>query len=350
MIIVNSPGSWSEMYPMLQHASWHGFTITDLVFPSFLFAVGNSLAFISNKSIDSTDRVFWKKTLKRFGTIFVIGLLLHGFPFINFETGKLISLDTFRIMGVLQRIALCYLISSVIIHFTSRRTIVFVSISILLMYWAILFIFGNGPDPYSIAGYAGNNIDFLLLGKSHLYTGEGIPFDPEGLLSTIPAVVNVLGGYLAGEFIRKKGATSETIKKLLLIGTRLILIGLLWHGLLPINKKIWTSSFVSLTIGLDLLILTGLIGILEIQRFSTWSYFFVVFGRNPLIIYILSNVLITLLYSISIENESMYTFIYHSFAEWMNPKTASLLVSVLFMLWCWSIGFWMDRKKIYIRV
>ncbi len=350
MIIVNSPGSWSDVYPVLLHAPWHGFTLTDLVFPSFLFAVGNSLAFTRNKDIDAGDRTFWKKTLKRFFLIFLIGLLLNWFPFINFETGTLLPVDTLRIMGVLQRIALCYLIAVVIVHYVSRRKIVFLSISMLLIYWAILFFFGYSPDPYSITGYTGNNLDFLILGKKHLYTGEGIPFDPEGLLSTLPAVVNVLGGYLAGEFIRKNGTNTATLKRLLFVGAGLLLIALVWHGLFPINKKIWTSSFVSLTVGFDLVILAILIGILEVQKFSKWSYFFVVFGRNPLTIYILSNVLITLLYSISFKNGSLYVLIYQALSKGTPPKTASLLFALLFMLGCWLIGFWMDRRKIYIRV
>lgn len=348
MIVVNSPGSWSDIYPMLEHASWHGFTLTDLVFPSFLFAVGNSLAF--TRKNDTGDQVFWKKTLKRFVLIFLIGLLLHWFPFVNIGTGELISLDTLRIMGVLQRIALCYLIAAVIIHYATKQMIIIISVLILLLYWAILYFFAQTPDPYSITGFSGNTLDFLLIGKNHLYTGEGVPFDPEGLLSTLPASINVLGGYLAGEFIRRKGATASTLKKLLLTATGLILIGLVWHGLFPINKKIWTSSFVSLTLGFDLVILAILIGTIEIQKFSKWSYFFVVFGRNPLAIYILSNMLIVFLYSIRFESDSVYAITYHTFAEWLPAKAASLLFAVLFMLLCWMIGLWMDRKKIYLRV
>lgn len=350
MIIVNSPGSWSEMYPFLRHASWHGFTITDLVFPSFLFAVGNALAFVKRSNVDFSDQTFWTRTLKRFFLIFFIGLLIHWFPFINFETGELISLDTLRIMGILQRIALCYLIAAILIHFSSTRVVTIASISILLIYWAILYFFGLNSDPYSITGYVGNSFDLFLFGENHLYTGEGIPFDPEGLLSTLPATVNVLAGYLAGEFIRRKGTSIETVKKLLLVVAGLILVGLLWHSIFPINKKIWTSSFVSLTVGLDLVILSFLIGIIEIQKISNWSYFFVVFGRNPLAIYILSNVLIILLYSISLESGSLYSITYETFAGWMSAKAASLLFAILFMLLCWLIGLWMDRKKIYIRV
>lgn len=347
MIIVNSPGSWSHVYLPLLHPHWHGFTITDLVFPSFLFAVGNSMAFIRrNDSVNNS----LAKPIKRFLLIFIIGVLLNWFPFIDFETGTLIPLDTLRIMGVLQRIAVCYLLAFIIIQYASKQTIIILGISVLLIYWGILYFFGGSPDPYSITGYAGNEIDFLLLGKAHLYTGEGIAFDPEGLLSTLPAVVNVLAGYLAGELIRQKGAALETLKRLLLIGAGLILIALAWQVVLPLNKKIWTSSFVSLTIGLDLVILSVLIWILEMKKISGWSYFFVVFGRNPLSIYILSNVLITILYNIRFENGSLQFLIYQTFSEWIPVKVASLLFAVLYMLTCWLIGFWMDRKRIYIRV
>lgn len=350
MIIVNSPGSWGDVYPLLLHASWHGFTATDLVFPSFLFVVGNALAFTVNRTETSDTQKFWLKTLKRFALIFLIGFLLNWFPFIDFSTGSIIPFDTLRILGVLQRIAFCYLFASIIIYYGSKNTTILIGTVLLLGYWALLYFTGSSGDPYSITGYAGNALDFLVLGKNHLYQGEGMPFDPEGLLSTLPAIVNVLGGYLVGDFIRKHGATRTTLKYLMFAATAMILVALLWHGLFPINKKIWTSSFVLLTTGLNVLLLSALIAIIELKNFQRWGYFFVVFGRNPLSIYVLSNILLVALYTIPVTTGSLQAWMYDSLRMITSPMNASLLFALLFMLLCWVIGYWMDRKKIYIRV
>lgn len=348
MIIVNSPGSWSEVYPFLLHAPWHGFTVTDLVFPSFLFAVGNALAFTLTPHQNA--EAFWQKTVKRSILIFLIGVLLNAFPFFDFSGGNFIAFDTLRIMGVLQRIALCYLFASVIIFYGSKVSVWVVSGLLLIAYWILLYRLGGTADPYSMTGYAGNAPDFLIFGKNHLYQGEGVPFDPEGLLSTIPAIVNVLGGYLAGAYIRKNEISADRIKKLAVVGGICILAGLLWHPAFPINKKIWTSSFVLLTLGLDVLLLAGLIVIIELKKIRHWGYFFIVFGRNPLSIYILSNVLLIILYTIPVGTGSLQMWLYESFTLIMSAQNASILFALLFMLWCWLIGYWMDRKKIYLRV
>lgn len=348
MIIVNSPGSWGEVYPFLLHAPWHGFTATDLVFPSFLFAVGNALAFTLTPQQNAS--AFWPKTLKRFVLIFMIGVLLNAFPFYDFEAGKFIAFDTLRIMGVLQRIAICYLIASIVIFYGSKSIIWIVSGLLLIGYWILLYAFGSPADPYSISSYAGNALDFFVLGKNHLYHGEGLPFDPEGLLSTLPAIVNVLGGYLAGDYIRKKELSSARIKKFIVAGIVCVLAGMLWHLTFPINKKIWTSSFVLLTVGLDILLLAGLIIVIELKKIQRWGYFFIVFGRNPLSIYILSNVLLVMLYTIPAGTGSLQAWLYVSFTLIISAKNASFLFALLFMLLCWLIGYWMDRKKIYIRV
>jgi predicted acyltransferase len=350
MIIVNSPGSWNDVYSFLLHAPWHGFRATDLVFPSFLFAVGNALAFTINRTEKSDTQKFWTKTLRRFALIFLIGFLLNWFSFVDFSSGSMISLDTLRIMGVLQRIALCYLFASIIIYNGSKHVTILIGIALLLGYWALLYFIGSNVDPYSITGYAGNAIDFFVLGKNHLYTGEGIPFDPEGLLSTLPAIANVLGGYLVGDFIRKHGATQTTVKQLMFVATAMILIALLWHGLFPINKKIWTSSFVLLTTGLDILLLSVLIAVIEMKKSERWGYFFVVFGRNPLSIYVLSNILLVALYTIPMTAGSLQTWMYDRLRTITSPMNASLLFALFFMLLCWAIGYWMDRKKVYIRV
>lgn len=353
MIIVNSPGSWDIAYGPLLHATWHGFTPTDLVFPSFLFAVGNAMAFVMNRFDGKPESVFWSKILKRTFIIFLAGFLLYWFPFFR-ETAEGFTLkplaDT-RIPGVLQRIALCYLFAAIIVHYGSKRFAVGFAVFALLAYWLLSYIFGDPSDPYSLTGNATLKLDLWLFGPQHLYHGEGLAFDPEGLLSTLPAIANVLVGYLAGDFIKRYGNSYETIAKLMIAGAVLIFIALTWDLVFPINKKLWTSSFVLLTVGLDLSILALLIYITELLRYQRWTYFFIVFGKNPLFIYLLSEVLIMVMYMISVGDKSLQRWFYEDFfGSIASPINASLLFALFFMLLNWVVGYAMDRKKIYVRV
>jgi predicted acyltransferase len=354
MIIVNSPGSWDIAYGPLLHASWHGFTATDLVFPSFLFAVGNAMAFVMYKFEAQPNSVFWKKVIKRTVIIFLLGFLMYWFPFFQTAEGgglELKPLSHTRIPGVLQRIALCYFFASVIIHFGSKKFAFWFSVFALLAYWILSYVFGDPNDPYSLPGNAGLRLDLWLLGPNHLYHGEGIAFDPEGLLSTLPAIVNVIFGYLAGDFIRTRGNSYETIAKLMIAGAVLIFIALSWDMAFPINKKLWTSSFVLLTVGLDLLILPTLIYVIEMKKSTKWTYFFVVFGRNPLFIYLLSEVLLITLYMIPSGDGHLQGWFYEDFfGAALSPINASLAFALVFMLVNWAVGYLLDKKKIYIKV
>jgi predicted acyltransferase len=354
MIIVNSPGSWHLAYSPLLHASWHGFTPTDLVFPSFLFAVGNALAFVMYKYEAQPSSVFWRKTLKRTVIIFLLGYLMYWFPF--FETSAdggwaLKPIAETRILGVLQRIALCYFFASIIIYYGSRKFAIWFSIIVLFLYWVVSYALGEANDPYSLTGNYGLQLDLLLFGEKHLYHGEGIAFDPEGLLSTLPSIVNVIGGYLVGDYIRTHKASYETIAKLLMMGAFLILVALTWNMFFPINKKLWTSSFVLLTVGLGTVILPMLMYVIDIKKKQNWTYFFVVFGRNPLFIYLLSEVgLMLLLLLPSAENNARDWLYKDFFGSFSGPLHASFLFAFFFMLACWGIGYLLDKKKIYIRV
>jgi len=354
MIIVNSPGNWDVAYAPLLHASWHGFTPTDLVFPSFLFAVGNSMAFVMYKYEESGSTLFWRKTLKRTIIIFILGYLLYWFPFVQeSSTGDLEikPLESTRVLGVLQRIALCYLVASVVVRYASTRFVIWFSGAALMGYWIIMLIYGNTNDPYSLTGNAALKFDLAVLGEKHLYHGEGVAFDPEGILSTIPAVVNVLIGYLVGDFIRKRDSNFETIARLMIYGSWLIASALMWHTLFPINKKLWTSSFVLLTIGLDLIIISLLIYYIDIRKNVKWTSFFTVFGKNPLLIYLLSEILLISLYLIPFGKSSVQQWIAHDiFESFLSPVNASLLFALLFMLTNWVVAYILDRSKIYIKV
>jgi predicted acyltransferase len=345
MIVVNTPGDGSTTFSPLLHAKWHGFTPTDWVFPTFMFVVGNALSFALAKYEALGNSEVFKKIAKRTIIIFMLGYLMYWFPFVTQdETGSIIlsPISHTRIFGVLQRIALGYFFGALIIHFWKQRGAIIFSVLALLSYWVILFLFGD----YTLTGNAVLAFDKFLLGDNHLYHGEGIAFDPEGLLSTLPAIVNVLAGYLAGRFIQQHGNNYETISKLMIAGIALLFIAITWNMVLPINKKLWTSSFVLCTVGLDLLVLSILIFIIDINKKTRWTYFFEVFGKNTLFIYLVSEVGVILL---SIING--YRWIFNNvFYPVAGGYVGSLLFAISWMLVCWVVGYFLDKRKIYIKV
>lgn len=355
MIIVNTPGGGATPFAPLLHADWHGFTATDLVFPAFLFAVGNAMSFTKSK-MEQQSGVFLK-ILKRSAWIFILGYLLYWFPYFKSdEAGNLIlkPISETRIFGVLQRIALCYFFAALMIHYLSEKKVILLSILFLPLYWIILLLFGDPADPYSMLGNAGHYLDKFLIGENHLSKGEGVPFEAQGLLSTMPAIVLVIIGYFAGKFIRENGKNYETIAKLLLSGAALIFIALCWDSVFPINKKLWTGSFILLTGGLSLAIIATLLFLIEIKTWNqwNWTYFFTVFGKNPLFIYLLAEFSSRILNLIQVrEDLSLKAAIGKGFFQSIAPGPAgSLLFAISFMLVCWLVGLWMDKKRIYVKV
>jgi predicted acyltransferase len=256
-------------------------------------------------------------------------------------------------MGVLQRIALCYFAASLLTHFLSPKRVMWVGAGLLVGYWVLLLLFGDHAQPYSMFGNAGIFLDKFLMGNDHLYHGEGVPFDPEGWLSTLPAIGNVLVGYFAGKFIQKQGKSYETISKLMLVGALFIFVALWWNMIFPINKKLWTSSFVLLTTGIDLMLIASLIYTLEIKNWNAgnWTRFFVIFGLNPLFIYIVSEVLVTILYMIPVRPGNLHGWISRSIFQTIAPgPLGSFLFALAYMLVCWCVAWWLNKRKIYIRV
>jgi predicted acyltransferase len=359
MVIVNTPGSWNIMYSPLMHAEWHGFTPTDLVFPTFLFVVGNAMSFALKKMQDMKAGEFYKKVFTRAFLIFAIGWLLNAFPFFEpNDAGQLafIDLGEVRLLGVLQRIALAYLAAALLLYWGGEKLGWIFSIAALIGYWPILYYLGTPGDPYSLQGNAPLKWDLAVIGAKRMYhgeiiDGEGIPFDPEGILSTLTSIVNVIAGYLVGKFVQRKGNSLVSVQTLALIGVVLIATSYAWDLVFPINKKIWTSPYVTLTVGWDLVLLSFLIFVVEIKNISSWTYFFQAFGRNPLILYVCSGVVISIISSIPIGDSNLKAVIYeNAFTSWLSPKNASFFFSVAYMLLIWSIGFLMDKNKIYIRV
>jgi len=355
MIIVNSPGSGATPYWPLNHAMWHGFTPTDLVFPSFLFAVGNALSFSEKKFHQlSSDKVLLN-IFKRFLIIFLLGYLMYWFPFFKVNAqGEIISfpISETRVFGVLQRIALCYLFTALAVRYIKRNYLLWLGGALLLLYWGILTYFG-ADAPFSLEGNAILKLDRWLLGEPHLYHSHGIIFDPEGLLSTIPAITNTIAGYITGKYLQEKGTSLTAIRRLFLIGALGILLAICWNTVFPINKKIWSSSFALLTISIDLLILPLLVLITEDKKQQTkkWTEFFTIFGKNPLFIYLLSEVALIVLFTIPIGTTSLFEWINSNIFQQIAPGPAgSLLFALLYMLFCWSMGWFLNKKHIYIKV
>lgn len=355
MIIVNTPGTGANLYPYLVHVDWLGFTLADLVFPSFLFAMGNAMSFSMGKLKLADPGFVWKKIIKRTLLIFLIGYLMYWFPFFKQGADGLWELKPFgetRIMGVLQRIALCYFFASLIFYYFSQKIALVLSGITLLAYWAILYLFGESGGELEMATNAVTRFDLSVLGNGHIYKRDSIPFDPEGFLSTLPSIVNVLAGYIAGVFVQQKGKAYKGISKLLVIGFVLTSLALWWDLIFPISKKLWTSSFVLYTVGLDLSIMAVLIYAVEKQKMTFGVRFFDVFGKNPLFIYLFSELFyITLRLLPTDSGLDLFEWISENIFQMIFPGAfGSLVTALIFMLLCWSLGWWLDRKRIYIKI
>lgn len=350
MIIVNTPGSWQYVYAPLRHSEWHGCTPTDLVFPSFLFIVGVSMWFSMKKYGRTLNDRSVFKILYRTMVIFAAGFLLQLFPFIGED------LSSVRIMGVLQRIALAYGLASLLCLILKKQYMLWLATAfILLGYWALLY-FAGGADPYSLEGNAALKFDLMVLGKDHLYGGFGIPFDPEGLLSTIPAVASVIIGYISGSIISGGRAGIRKTLMILFPGLALTLAGIIWNIWFPVNKPLWTSSYVLYTSGLSMIILGLLYLLIDVLRFKAWAGFFKVFGMNALFIYIVASLWTKVMLLIQVgpagEKVSLYYWIFKNMYMTLprNPELASLLFAILQVLLMWVLVYILYRKKIFIKV
>ncbi len=348
MIMVNNPGSWSYVYPPLRHAKWHGCTPTDLVFPFFLFIVGVSMWYSFKKFGNGITKTGLNKVVKRFAIIFLLGLFLNLFPYFNFEK--------VRVFGVLQRIAVAYGIAAILCMYFNRKSLKYILALILLAYWGLLY-FGAPNGSYDLATNVVRKVDLFILGENHIYGGFGIPFDPEGILSSIPSVATVLIGYLSGRFIEISGSTMQGIKKIILAGLAGVGLGLVWDLVFPINKALWTSSYVIYTGGLALLFLALLLYIIDIKGFKKWSNPFIHFGTNPLFIYLFAGIYIQIIiYLVKItesngETISGYGYLYkYVFVPVAGNMNGSLLFAVSHIIFFWFLTYILYKKKIFIKI
>lgn len=344
MIIVNTPGSWSHVFAPLRHAPWHGFTPTDLVFPAFLFISGVAMFYSLRKYNFEFSASSLFRILRRIVLIFAAGLFLNIFPHFARDYSAL------RIMGVLQRIALAWGLAAILVLLIKRNYIWIATALLLFGYWALLYFLG-GEDPYSLETNFVRTVDLAILGESHLYRGYGIPFDPEGLLSTLPSIATVLLGFIAGGLIGTSGKTWRTPGWLTFTGLLLIGAGILWGLYFPINKPVWSSSYVLYTGGISMLLLALLFVVIDMWNLKGWTGFFNVFGTNALFTYLLAGIWTKIMLTVKIGGGTLYGWIFNNICSplFTEQKLASLLFAIIQVLFIAIFGYILYRKKIIIK-
>jgi predicted acyltransferase len=371
MIMVNTPGNGSLAWGPLQHAKWHGFTPTDLVFPSFLFAIGTSAWFslkrFGHRPSSQAISKIWRRTV----VLFLIGVFMWYVPgfvasLVTLAPGAYLTelAGRIRVLGVLQRLALCYGIGATLVLFLSRRALIACGGALLLLYWLLMWGFGHGPDPYALQTNAALSLDTWLLGPAHLYHGERVDgarfaFDPEGVLSTLPAIVTFIIGYLTGQFLDRTPDRRRALSDLLPVACLLIAAGFIWSEWLgfPINKKLWTSSYTLYVGGWSMLILGMVMWAVDVHGKAGPLTFFNVFGRNPLLAYITSEVGAVILWEIRVSGpdgkpQAAYEWLYQHSAVPLAGDDAlgSFLFAVGFMLVNWLVAWACYRKGMIIKV
>ncbi|MHA4807348.1 acyltransferase family protein [Flavitalea flava] len=352
MIIVNTPGNGSTTFAPLLHADWHGFTLTDLMFPSFLFAIGNAMSFATEKWKTMEQSQVLYKIFKRTLLIFLLGFALQWFPGLD-HTNHFVfkTFAEIRIMGVLQRIAISYALASLLLYYGKPKTVWTIPVALLLVYWGGLYLFGDPGAELTPAGNAIRKFDLWIMGPHHMQHDKGIAFEQQGWLANLSSIVNILAGFWVGQFIRQKGKSYEGLAKLLVTGFALYALACLWDLSFPINKRLWTSSYTLYTIALDCMILGSIIFVIDFWGKTKWTPFFEVFGKNPLFIYIFSEVAAWLLFTIPVSpGKSIGSWIFELCASFTGNYGGSLLAAILFMLFCWLVAWLMDKKKIYVKV
>jgi predicted acyltransferase len=361
MVLVNNPGTWSAIYPPLAHAEWHGATPTDFIFPFFLFIVGISITLALGKRVEQggINRNIYLKIFRRALIIFALGLFLAAFPFYNFTKNEWLDASTLRIMGVLQRIAVCYLFAALIFLHTNWKRQAIIASALLLVYWALMTLI-NVPNceittfndkTCNLAAY----IDRQILTENHIWKQSKV-FDPEGILSTLPAIATTLAGVLCGHWLRSKKDDTEKVAAMFFFGVVLTAVGWAWNFWFPINKSLWTSSYVVYTAGLALCFLGFCYWLIDIKKYKGWTKPFVIFGVNALALFVGSGLMAKLFGIIKVNGAedktvSLQKWIFDSiFLPLASPINASLMFAVSFIL-VWLFLMWLlYRKRIYIKI
>ncbi len=351
MILVNNPGG-GVYYDFLQHATWNGLTFADIVFPLFVFIVGVSIPFAFEKKLaqGTSKKTLLIRVIRRTIILFVLGIFVSGFPF-GFDPA------TFRIMGVLQRIALCYLFASLVFLFFKPKWRIYVTLAIPIVYWMLMTLVpvpGFGPGVLTPAGNLSGYVDRSLLG-GHIYSYTGT-YDPEGVLSTLPAIATALIGVLAGQYLKSDALPKVKTMKLLFFGGISLAIGFVWNFWFPINKNIWTSSYVAFTGGIALLVLAICFYTIDTRGHTSWAKPFAILGLNAIFVYVLSEIVnLTLIYVniplFSSTGTSLKTLIYENlFSSWAGPLHGSFLYALAYVAFCWIIAAILYKRRIFIKI
>jgi len=406
MVVVNNPGTWSAVYPQLKHAEWHGWTITDFVFPFFVFIVGVAIPLALGKRLaeGANDKDLFLKILYRGFVIFGLGLFQMGFPFFDISKsqlplsiqilatiGVILSagffladrfkasviailsvtvllgttylfdlgypferMERIRIMGVLQRLALCYFFAAILYIKTTWKTQFGIAGSLLLLYWGLMHFAGGGD--LSPEGNFSGYIDRIVLGEEHIWRSSKV-YDPEGLLSTLPAIATCIIGVMIGSFLKDSKASLESrINVLFFVGLLLTAIGWVWGFWFPINKPIWTSSYAVFTSGMAILFLACCMWVIDLKFYARWSYPFKVFGVNALALYFASSILTRIMLAIKFEGPEgkiihSQRWLYDSFFKPLaSPMDSSLLFAIVYLLFWYLLMWALFKKKIFIKV
>jgi predicted acyltransferase len=357
MTIVNNPGTWDSVYSPLRHAKWNGCTPTDLIFPFFLFIVGVSIHFAYEaKKLEGLNRKNFLKLLRRAALIFLLGLFLAWFTLPIGRMFDLERLSTLRIPGVLQRISLVFFFASLIYFYFGWVGQIRIAAVLLLGYYLLMTLVPV-PDFGAPNLEPGTNLAawwdrFLLDG--HLY-GQTKTWDPEGPLSTLPAIATGILGMLTGQMFSAIKNPADRVSWLFFIGGILILGGLCWDIAFPINKALWTSSYVLYTGGLAMQMLAATHWIVDFHQRQSWIKPFLYFGMNAIFAYVASGVLVRVLLRVNVggneAEQSLWSFFYeHIYASWLAPKVASLLFALTLVLLLYLILRWMYNRKIFVKV
>ncbi|RKY49934.1 MAG: DUF5009 domain-containing protein [Candidatus Neomarinimicrobiota bacterium] len=354
MILVNNPGTWNAVYKPLQHAHWNGWTPTDLIFPFFLFIVGVAIVFAFSKrlTLGQTKKDLYLKIVRRTLILFGLGLFLNGFPFFN--------LSTIRIPGVLQRIAITYFFASIIYLNFDIKVIYYITFGILAVYWIIMKTIpvpGYGAGVLEPVGNLCWYIDSHIF-RGHTWAGAPAPgFDPEGLLSTLPAISSVLFGILTGNYIKRKINEYEKVSSLFVWGFFAVIGGYIVSIWFPINKNLWTSSYVLLTTGMALIFLATCYWLIDIKGYKKWSVPFLIYGSNAITVYTLSGIIarmLIFLFKVKLSDGEVITlkaYLFRTlFASWLPPHQASLAYAIVYDLILLGFMTILYKKKIFIKV
>jgi predicted acyltransferase len=360
MLLVNDPGSWSAIYPPLEHAAWNGWTPTDVIFPFFLFIVGvtTHLSLGSRRARGATDRDIILQILRRGSIIVLLGWLMAGFPYF-----PLTRITEIRLGGVLPRIGVCYIAGALLTMKTTLKQQVVILAVLLYGYWFLQTLVPvpgqneigalllDRPDATLSAW-----LDRTVLGLPHLWVGSKT-WDPEGILSTIPAIGTVILGVFTGRWLTRKDVPmAERLNAMFVAGGIAMVVGLMWNWSFPINKSLWTSSYVMFTGGMGAITLATCVWLVDVREVRWWTKPFVIYGMNPILAFVGSGVMARIIYSLikvpyGGEIVSLQTAMYEAaFASWLEPRNASLAFAVCIVLFWLGILTILYRRKIFLKV